>query len=1008
MEEASAAEQIILIHGTGAGDIADRGKRWWQLESSFQLSLQSLLKDYVFGKPFHWLGANLENERNEAARVLLDRLRALDLNGSRYHLVAHSHGGSVLWHCLVASAKEGNQLRGLKSWTTIGTPFLLFRAIPSNLWLILASLLALGFFAISLFPDRPGTLLAAIQRLHQSAQTFSVIVYGFLLASLGILAGFVAILVLQPVIASLRERKDVDAALRAKDWYGTSWLGLWHPLDEPINLLAGTLGSAPTIAPRLSSTSLLRFVPFIAPIYDNLFARAADEFVWQKIIQRAQGSNIVGKQAVAVERAPFVLTPGWGPLPSAIADAITKRCNLRAGETVDRMRATFEGAYDAQDSSVIFRTLARTVTFHELIHTSYYDDADVQAMVAKWIQMKSGGTETFLSDGNVFPLGPPLGPPSPGFMKRERQRLSKVDLVLALGLIATSGLLATATLSYYDAKIAPATDRYQLESIANAMRRPAINSVGTEDALPAVLMRLEVLGLTPRSEDLLENIGDANARQSAARGIGYALGYAGEFSRVDPIALRFPDVSLGILAVKSEAVEGAIAAERTPPVELIDELRAQFVRKASGSAMRTVADALIAFYSRSTDRVELIGKLIDDRNSSTLLSAPIVKPVDPAVDVTDDCYFSFVVAQTRYLKPDERYSLGHKINCTQRNEQLFTGTFLRALVDNPDDATIRAVLKGGPLENASIKEFLLSALKTDDIKLSENTTLQVMYAIEIQKAFNRFTIANLNEAYDAATSDRGLRYVLHLMSDVAEKLNQQGDAETTNKLYERIERDLPQLYAEQAQSFKNELFEEDTMATFRNLIVHLNRTKKFDNAAWWTRETYSILLDRKDNDQHLRPLWYAAVAQAAQTLNLGALARQAIRAGLALTEPTPNELDLRGAIELGLVSKALAGSDAAETAKAAYEKATDWMNRVSDRDGLEIDLVKLVSAWSAAGDLPRAREIADHAPTKRATLGGYVAILDEAIKTHEASAFKEPAFEPVGRRYLLAKVISDW
>jgi hypothetical protein len=50
------------------------------------------------------------------------------LEGTKYHIVAHSHGGSVVWHGLVESKRRGIDLSGLRSWTTVGTPFLKYSA----------------------------------------------------------------------------------------------------------------------------------------------------------------------------------------------------------------------------------------------------------------------------------------------------------------------------------------------------------------------------------------------------------------------------------------------------------------------------------------------------------------------------------------------------------------------------------------------------------------------------------------------------------------------------------------------------------------------------------------------------------------------------------------------------------------------------------------------------------------------------------------------------------------
>ena len=101
-------EHVILIHGTAAGDPSDEGKRWWQMGSSFTSELQRTLgTDYRVERPFHWSGANWESERSAAGRALLKRLRELEQAGASYHLVGHSHGGSVILHALRLSCARG-------------------------------------------------------------------------------------------------------------------------------------------------------------------------------------------------------------------------------------------------------------------------------------------------------------------------------------------------------------------------------------------------------------------------------------------------------------------------------------------------------------------------------------------------------------------------------------------------------------------------------------------------------------------------------------------------------------------------------------------------------------------------------------------------------------------------------------------------------------------------------------------------------------------------------------
>lgn len=91
---------MIFVHGTYAGDDSDSGAEWWQVGSDFWDTIVTLLPDHVSPdakQVFHWSGANSEFERSKAGSMLLSRLRNLESSGVPYHLVGHSHGGSVIW-----------------------------------------------------------------------------------------------------------------------------------------------------------------------------------------------------------------------------------------------------------------------------------------------------------------------------------------------------------------------------------------------------------------------------------------------------------------------------------------------------------------------------------------------------------------------------------------------------------------------------------------------------------------------------------------------------------------------------------------------------------------------------------------------------------------------------------------------------------------------------------------------------------------------------------------------
>ncbi|MEZ5892106.1 MAG: hypothetical protein R3C58_03035 [Parvularculaceae bacterium] len=140
--------KIITVHGTNAGDPSDSGEQWWQTGSAFQTRLQSLIKQKLDFVPFHWSGANSENERRKAARKLFKFTRKLDKAGDAYGVIGHSHGGSVAVEALrvamlgqVADSWFGKLIdpsrrlfdidkrltdkrSALRFWATIGAPLI--------------------------------------------------------------------------------------------------------------------------------------------------------------------------------------------------------------------------------------------------------------------------------------------------------------------------------------------------------------------------------------------------------------------------------------------------------------------------------------------------------------------------------------------------------------------------------------------------------------------------------------------------------------------------------------------------------------------------------------------------------------------------------------------------------------------------------------------------------------------------------------------------------------------
>ena len=140
-------EVVVFVHGTGAGKPNPANAHWWEAPHSvFAKELQRALGDkFIVAEPFCWTGNNSESDRRLAGRQLLKRLRKEHESHHRYHLIGHSHGGSVIWHALVHSIGiRKKPLTGLVTWTTVGTPFLTFRPDYAYWWLFLTTLVAVG------------------------------------------------------------------------------------------------------------------------------------------------------------------------------------------------------------------------------------------------------------------------------------------------------------------------------------------------------------------------------------------------------------------------------------------------------------------------------------------------------------------------------------------------------------------------------------------------------------------------------------------------------------------------------------------------------------------------------------------------------------------------------------------------------------------------------------------------------------------------------------------------
>ena len=130
---------------------------WWQPGSDFCHKLDSFLSQQ--GSParcwanisspanlFAWTGDNLETERRIGGDRLAKEITNLEASHdiSRYHIVAHSHGGNVVLHALRSLPVDPKNLGAV---IFLGTPVLCFSRLPP--WLN-RSALAMLFYGVLL------------------------------------------------------------------------------------------------------------------------------------------------------------------------------------------------------------------------------------------------------------------------------------------------------------------------------------------------------------------------------------------------------------------------------------------------------------------------------------------------------------------------------------------------------------------------------------------------------------------------------------------------------------------------------------------------------------------------------------------------------------------------------------------------------------------------------------------------------------------------------------------
>jgi tetratricopeptide (TPR) repeat protein len=567
---------VVLVHGTGSTSAFDAGDQWWQRGSRFHAALQEELGSEFEVQPsdmvFHWSGANRESERRRASERLTNLIMRHEAEGIPYHLIGHSHGGSVVWGALVSAACAYPTLPHLRSWTTVGTPFLIHRTLVQYAFLSVPFMIA----------------VEAIWTLTGSGWDFFREFTHVLERGGGSVLGFVSLWVLLAacvllimlllgsfVLEVYRQFRHKHASIAGWRELSNRYLGIWSKGDEAINGLSRSLDLARELpsalrrgdrqAPlptdqrlRMLLTESLHF------LYRTVASLTVEPFVWRYVMRKLQGTDLFSLELQTVRPQPIAGVLGWPSIFSEIDNELIEHANRHAAETAAAAREMLGvAAQSSSEGSGFIVGLTKKFTWTELVHTSYFDSAGVRKLVAGHIHM---GSATPFSNGWYTDAKARVNTrvAAKHVAGQSKPKNFEPFVLTALLTCVLFGLVA-ATTSLQESVITENTDRFQLQmSISDAAAL-----IGSADSTGGEL---------PSDAWILE-LARANLVSTAV---------AHSFLRAAPFARN------GLLAaIRATAEEGKLDIAKRIALKLRDPEGLIYVAKRLVSTSRADADDLL-------------------------------------------------------------------------------------------------------------------------------------------------------------------------------------------------------------------------------------------------------------------------------------------------------------------------------------------------------------------------------------------------------------------------------
>jgi hypothetical protein len=382
-------------------------------------------------------GPNSEASRRQAGRRLYELLKSYDAAGNNYYLICHSHGGSVAYSALLQSVDEDQPLERLKCWCTVGTPFLEYKRNKYlwqrlggwQLWLYVMSATTSLFAPLLLLLPLIGIELSSSAESRSETLLFLSpwpLMHGCFL----LLERYKARASSKSSLSWITEKQKETVEHR----YSESWVGLCHPQDEAVSALSNIKDVNEEIVkhrfllPLIPISQFLliivwRFTPLdtftwewleekleyhfllervlyvvlllgiiiglgfflkgIALSVGKPISRWVNNAVWSSVRENVWGDDVNQEDVISIEAYPPNFEGKFKVMPDAIANSLNEHSSKSAIRTLVKVREilgmTKKINKDGSDTEMgkgamdIRSDLSQSLTWEELIHTSYFD-----------------------------------------------------------------------------------------------------------------------------------------------------------------------------------------------------------------------------------------------------------------------------------------------------------------------------------------------------------------------------------------------------------------------------------------------------------------------------------------------------------------------------------------------------------------------------------------------------------------------------------------------------------